>query len=706
MASWQRRARLLIAVSAAIFAIVVAFMLSRRAPGAAGALVRMADKAVMESRSGDYVRRTGSREDLRIEFEKELTYADGSSTLVNVTVTSTNRADGRVFTVTGKVGKKQDNPESYVLNGDVKLVASDGLTAKTEHASYAASDGTVRAPGPVEFSKGRMSGRGMGMTYDKEHDVMTILAQAAVHIGADATGAGGADVASGTAAFARRDKNVKFDGGVKVQRSSGEITEADQAVAYLSDDEKRIQVVELRGHSRVTTSKPTVGGLQELSGRDINLNYGPDGQVIQHVLVVSDSVLQLAGETGKPGRQLRAVSIDTTLAPDGSTPTALAARDAVQLTFPAEPGVAARSIHAATMDAIGEPGRGLTKAHFERDVEYRETSPTVDRAARSAALDVGLKPGLSSIDEATFTGNVRFTDGTMRAVAAASRYVLDKGLLELRGTEPPPGAVVPHVVNEQIAIDATSIDVTLQGPRMTAAGNVKSVLQPAKKGTASDTKMPSLLKQDQPVNVTAANLQYDGEGSKATYTGGAQLWQADTAISGDTVVINDKTGDLAANGKVATAVTMDEVKKDKAASQTTKSRVQSLGTAADFDYRENTRCATYTGGAHLKGPEGDMKAEKIELYLKPSGNELERAEAYENVVLKETARTTTGSRVSYFADDERYFAKGTPVKVIDECDFETAGRTLTFHKATDTIVVDGQKTFRTSGKGSGKCPGS
>ena len=35
-----------------------------------------------------------------------------------------------------------------------------------------------------------------------------------------------------------------------------------------------------------------------------------------------------------------------------------------------------------------------------------------------------------------------------------------------------------------------------------------------------------------------------------------------------------------------------------------------------------------------------MKADKIELYLKPSGNELERAEGYENVTLKETARTT------------------------------------------------------------------
>src|SRR5712671_4488673 len=106
MAPWQRRARLFIAVSAAIFAIVVAFMLGRRAPAASPAgAVRLDEKAVMESRGGEYVRRTGSREDLRIQFEKQLTYADGSSALANVTITSTDRADGRVFTVTGKEGK-------------------------------------------------------------------------------------------------------------------------------------------------------------------------------------------------------------------------------------------------------------------------------------------------------------------------------------------------------------------------------------------------------------------------------------------------------------------------------------------------------------------------------------------------------------------------------------------------------------------------
>ena len=58
--------------------------------------------------------------------------------------------------------------------------------------------------------------------------------------------------------------------------------------------------------------------------------------------------------------------------------------------------------------------------------------------AGTAALDVALKPGLSSIDDAQFVGRVRFVDGKMTAVAAVARYSPEKGHLELSGTEPPP----------------------------------------------------------------------------------------------------------------------------------------------------------------------------------------------------------------------------------------------------------------------------
>ena len=48
---------------------------------------------------------------------------------------------------------------------------------------------------------------------------------------------------------------------------------------------------------------------------------------------------------------------------------------------------------------------------------------------------------------------------------------------------------------------------------------------------------------------------------------------------------------------------------------------------------------------------------------------------------------------------------GTPVTIVDECGRETVGRTLTFLKATDNILVDGNAQIRTQTKGGGKCPG-
>ncbi len=717
MSRWQRRARLFIAIFGVIFAAVVLLAFKRRNPGpGSGLIVKVDRNAVVESTSGGrHERYKLSLENLRIDFEQQFTYGDGTSKLHGVTVTTTNRSDGRTFVVTGKEAQVFENPSRYAIDGDVKLVASDGLIAKTEHATYAEGDGTVRAPGPVEFSKGRMSGTGIGMTYDEHQDVMTILDQAVVHIKADEHGVGAADVTSGSAAFARRDKYVRFDRTVKVERPAG-VTEADNALAHLSDDEKRIQNVELHGNARVTATKIEAGGLQALTGRDMNLSYAPDGEALQHVFVNGDAVVRLAGAPGKPGRQLKANTIDSFLAPDGSTPTALAGRDGVQLTFPAEKDVPARTIRAASIDAVGEQGRGLTKAAFRGNVEYRESGAGVERVANSAELEVGLKPGMSSIDQAKFVGGVRFTEGKMEARAAVARYGLDQGALELSGTEPPPGTVLPHVNNEQISVNAVRIDITLAGPVIRGAGKVTSVLQPAKKGQKAadgktDLKMPSMLKQDQPVNAVGDVLDYDGTVSKASYYGHAVLFQTDTTIRGDVIQIDDKKGDLAASGHVGTTVMLEQVKKEQPkdlpkGAPKVKERVQSVGSADDFIYEEASHRASYTCDAHLSGPEGDMTAYKIELYLKPSGNELDRAEAYDEVTLKESARTTTGGRATYFAEEERYVVTGRKVVVVDECGHPTTGRTLTFLKAADTITFDGEKQVRTSTQGSGKCPGS
>jgi LPS export ABC transporter protein LptC len=726
MTSWQRRARLVLAVGAVLFAVVVFFSLKRRTGTAETAPAARTDPgAVVEITGGRIERFKLSREDVRVAYDRQLTYANGSTKLVGVTISADQRLGGRSFTVTANDADVGQNESTLQLNGDVRLSASDGMTARTQQATYSDKDGIVRAAGPVDFSRGRMSGSGIGMTHDAAREILTILDRAVVHVAADEKGAGGVEITSGSAAFARVDKNIRFERDVKLQRDRQTI-EGDTAVLQLTDDETQVRQVEVRGRSRIAMGQPAAGGLQDLSARDMDLHYAGDGQTLERAVLMGDAAIVVAGDAGAPGRQIKASTIDITLGPDGATPTGLVARDAVTLTLPAEGSVPERTIRSAAMDGKGEPGRGLTQSQFTGNVEFRERAAGLDRVARSGLLDVALAPGMAGITDATFTKGVRFFEDAsagdladdrcvagrsprFRMCAASIRYDLGKGQLGLTGSEP--GSVRPRVVNNRIAIDAIRIDVALAGPDVKAAGDVKSVMQVARDaangtgGAAADaTRLPAMFKQDRPVNVTAEGLDYDGSSNRAVYTGNAQLWQDDTSVKGPVITLDDKTGDLTAAGGVTTVTVRDKVDANKKPQ-----RIRSIATSDDFRYEESSHRATYTGKAHMNSPDGDMTANRIELYLKPgsggaNGNELERAEAYEDVTLRDKNRTTTGARLTYTTVDERYVVTGTPVKIIDECRRETIGRTLTYLKSADTVTIDGNEQTRTQTRGSGQCP--
>ena len=699
MSNWQRRARVLIAVAAVAFAVVVAFAFRGRGPTSGSAPVTSTDpKAVAESATGRTIRLNRDQEEVRLEYDKLLTYQDGSAKMMGVKIV-TERSGGRTFTIAAKQGDVGHDESNLSLVGDVRLAVTDGLVVRTERATYTENGGLVHAPGPVAFARGRLSGTGLGLTYDKTRDLVTLLDHVVVRMSPDAAGAGSLEVTAGTAALNRIDHVIRFERGMKAVRGT-ETTEADNGSARLSADEEQLEALELRGHARMTGAKSSAGGLEALSGRDIDLKYLPDGQTLEHVLVAGDAAIHLAGESGHPGRRITSNVVDIALGPDGSSPTALTARENVELAVPAEPGALARTIRAQTLDGTGEAGKGLTSARFAGSVLFRERGPDIDREARSAGLQVALTPGVSAFDDATFSGAVRFTDRQMTATAASARYLVTKGTLGLSGTEPGTGS--PRVVNERLGVTATRIDVTLEGPLLHAVGVVKSEIVPSTRGQkpgTKDTKLPALLKPDQPVIVTADELSYDGPAATAAYTGNAQLYQGETFIKGSTILIDENTGDLAANGLVTTVISLEQETKDKR-----KERARSVASATDLKYDEATKRATYTGDAHVVGQQGDMTATKIELYLKPSGDELERVEGYENVILRDQNRKTTGIRMTYFSADERYLVTGAPVTLIDQCGRDTSGRTLTFYRTTDRVVVDGNEQFRTQTKGGGNCP--
>ena len=126
--------------------------------------------------------------------------------------------------------------------------------------------------------------------------------------------------------------------------------------------------------------------------------------------------------------------------------------------------------------------------------------------------------------------------------------------------------------------------------------------QPAKPAKP-EPKTHGMLKDDQPAYVTANALNYDGDADKAIYTGSSRLWQGDTAVSADTITIDEKTGDLFASRNVRSTQVMqqtDEQSKDP-------KKVPTIATADDMHYEDALHRNTYTINAHMIGQTGDLR---------------------------------------------------------------------------------------------------
>src|SRR6185436_5950479 len=190
---------------------------------------------------------------------------------------------------------------------------------------------------------------------------------------------------------------ARFEKAFRVTRGT-EVTEAAHGSAFLTPDEDRLRLLELRGGSSIAPAAGGSGSLQKMTGRDIDLTYAPDGETLEHALITGDGVMLVAGEAGQASRRLSADTFDVPLGAHGTRPTALKGKGRVELDLPAEKGTAGRTITAENLDGKGDEANGLTRATFSNRVVLRERGAGADRSASSELVQVALKPGFSEID--------------------------------------------------------------------------------------------------------------------------------------------------------------------------------------------------------------------------------------------------------------------------------------------------------------------
>ncbi|HYE84952.1 MAG TPA: LPS export ABC transporter periplasmic protein LptC [Vicinamibacterales bacterium] len=690
MTTWQRHARAVLAIVAAGVVGTVAYTLRPREIAAPPPKIERTDpNAVVEVQGGDAVQLKGKDQDLRVEYQIQTTNKDGETVLRGAKIMVNNRG-GRNYVVTGDqafIGKEN---ASFDVRGNVRMETDDGLVATSQQATYTDAEKMVRIPGEVRFSQGRMSGSGIGFTFDEQRDVMWILDKADVKFAAEKN-LGPMAFTAGAFGYARRDRYMRFEKTMHMERDN-QIIDAESAMVRMFPDRDDADYVELRNNARVTGSG-TDSALKSMSARDINLDYMDDGRTLQNATLAGSGEIQVASKNGAL-QKLAGDFMDIGMDPDGSL-RHLSTRDRVVVTLPATQEYPARTIRANAMVAAGN-ANGIREMKFSEGVEYREPGPKAQagRTVRARNLEAALVAANGTLAEAKFVGNVDFTDGPLHATSGEARYAVEAGTLALYGQS-------PHVESDALTIDAAAIDVTLNPRRMTAKGNVRSTLLPPKKPAAGvvETRRPALLTDSEAVNVISNEFTYDETTRKAEYKGQTRLLQGLTTINATNLTLDELKGDLTATGKVVTNLAIASGKPVEGGAPAK----PMIARAETFTYSDQTRTATYSTTAQLDGDQGHLSAGQLELQLAKTENTLQKLEATTAVTAIVDRRTVKGTRLTYTQAEEKYFFTGAPVTMVDaECK-ETSGKTLTFWKGSDRVQVDGNNEVRTQTKGGGKC---
>jgi len=713
MAVWQKRARILVAVFGLTSAVIVFLAIGRRPPAATPATVTRLDPAASaESRGGNVQRFRGDKRDFDISYETQLSYSDGTTRMKTVTI-RVKKPDGHSYLVTAGEAESARDQTNLQLSSGVSLKADDGFELAADRATYSKADGLIHSDVPVTFAKGRMHGSGTMVDYNEAGDVLSVAHDARVTM-VDEQGVTRLDLSAGSAVLDRFNDMLTLDRTVHVVREM-QVMDADRANARLAPNDDVITFIEMRGNSRVAGGG---GTLDAMGARDIDLDYTDDGKLLERVVLTGMAGLTMTGADGAAGRELVGETLDLKLAPDGAV-TSASGRGNVRMVLPAAAGSPARVVQGRMLDATGSPGVGLTDAHFNDAVEYREDAPTgaSGRSARSQRLDLVLSA--DALTAATFIGEVVFEESGFRAQSADARYDPAAGSLHLTGSD---RRGQPCVADERIAVDAQTIDVAVETRRLKAVGTVKTQLRP--QGAAAranspcamalrpaerhaggeadgdNARLPGLLKPDQIVNASAEGLEYGGTGQSMVFTGDASLFQgSDTSMRGKVIRIDQESGNLGVSGSAHfhQAATADAEEVD--------------GRAEEISYTDDNRKIEYLNGpggsaknspgtVRVIGPQGNLEANKVEVFLQKDGGRAERLEAYQRVTAKIDKKTATADRLTYLAAKDQYDMQGAgsvPVKIVDGCG-ETTGKSVTYFRADNQTIVRGEEKLRTQSK--------
>jgi lipopolysaccharide export system protein LptA len=364
----------------------------------------------------------------------------------------------------------------------------------------------------------------------------------------------------------------------------------------------------------------------------------------------------------------------------------------------------------------------LASVHGAPDAKIVDIAPgQPDRVSTSQTLDATFLPdgGIASLIQ---QGSVAYSDGQpadKRTQAWADKAVYTPGDQNVLLT----GS--PRVSDGGMVTTAKTIRINHATGDAFADGNVRSTYSEVKEQPDG-----ALLASSSPIHVTSSKMTAHNSPAVALYEGNARLWQDANLIEAPSIQFDRQNRSLVAQGNsaqpVSTVLVQEKPTQEQnaepspvkpasaagnhGAGKSKKKSEDDLGqaspitiTAMRLTYADPERKAHYDGGVTARGTDFTATAKQMDIYFLPrsqspanqalgTSGHLDRMRAEGNVVIHEPGRRANGENLIYTASDDKFVLIGGPPSIFDAEHGKITGVSLTFFRAGDRVLVEGEKS--------------
>jgi LPS export ABC transporter protein LptC/lipopolysaccharide transport protein LptA len=546
------------------------------------------------------------------------------------------------------------------FHGNVIVTTSEGLEVSSPSLIYNGAKDLVKSEEVVTFTKGKVSGRSVGMDYEAKSGQLAMHKEVSIRIEHDEGPP--TEVRSGSATASKVEAMMRFAGGVEIIRGD-EVLRAQRLNLNLSPDlafvyrAVAIDDMELAtGGTSASTGGRSLGGdgLRVLRGRKLDAWFDESTHKIREAMAGPRASLSLAGSRGGEDRSLTAMFINLKFDGEGRLAEIFGLKDAVLESSPSGRGK-------------GGPGRTV----------------------RCFTLVGRMDPVTGALRNMDFQGGVDIVEPKRHASAHDGHYEEAGQILSL--------ATDARVLDEGQGSDLRADGIELHGKSgdVRARENVRhQVIQRSQAGPFGAGR------EDRLWQMTSRLFDYDGATRSGRYQEHALLRSGDDEVRAPVIVIEGaRPGQrklTASGGGVVSILHPRRAGKDEdGLKEKPEGSRKTIETRSEgLVYEEARSTVVYRGDVEVRQGDITTRSPEATAFLGPDGSRIKSVVAGEPVEARQGQRRAHGTRGTYTPDTETLVLVGEEV-VVEDPKQRLRGRSLTFRSGDDTILVDGRDVERT-----------